>query len=180
MWHDYHTNLLTRYTATTNAVNRSFEKVILMILMFHLFEVKDDVKDIKHDKSDGLDNLCNEHYTCKSDIWYVLISTLLIPIVKDKKGDITDGDNYRPIAITCVVSDILELILLDNVWYKLHSTCNQFGLKIGPSTDLWCFALKQTIDYYRSISCLVCIFYLDASKAFDKIIHWTLFKEPFS
>ena len=37
----------------------------------------------------------------------------LIPIVKDKIGDITDGDNYRPLAITCVTSKILELVLFD-------------------------------------------------------------------
>ena len=36
------------------------------------------------------------------------MDTLLIPIVMDKKGDISDGNNYRPIAITCVTSKILE------------------------------------------------------------------------
>ena len=34
--------------------------------------------------------------------------TVLVPIVKDKNGDITDIDNYRPIAITSVASKVFE------------------------------------------------------------------------
>lgn len=105
------------------------------------------------------------------------METVLIPIVKDKKGIITDGDNYRPIAITCVTSKVVELILLDKFMDKLYTTDNQFGFKFGLSTELCIFSLKQTIEYYRSMSSPVYICYLDASKAFDRINHWCLFKK---
>ena len=32
------------------------------------------------------------------------IENLLISIIEDKKGQVTDGENYRHIAITCVAS----------------------------------------------------------------------------
>ena len=47
----------------------------------------------------------------------MLVETNIVPIIKNKKALITDKDNYRPIAITSVVSKILELLLLD----RLHA-----------------------------------------------------------
>jgi len=44
-----------------------------------------------------------------------LMETIIVHIIKSKNGLITDKDNYRPIAITSVVSKILELLLLDRV-----------------------------------------------------------------
>ena len=38
--------------------------------------------------------------------------TVLVPIVKNKNGDITDIDNYRTIAITSVASRSLEFGVL--------------------------------------------------------------------
>ena len=35
------------------------------------------------------------------------LETIIVPIIKNKKGLITDKDNYRPIAISSVVTRIL-------------------------------------------------------------------------
>ena len=35
-----------------------------------------------------------------------------MPIAKDNKGDLTDKDNYRPLAITSVSSKIIELVYI--------------------------------------------------------------------
>jgi hypothetical protein len=40
-----------------------------------------------------------------------LMNTTLVSLLKDKKGDITDKDNYRPIAITTPFSKVLELAI---------------------------------------------------------------------
>ena len=50
----------------------------------------------------------------------------------------------------------------------------QFGFKSGHSTELciYMYTLKEIIHFYESHP-FVC--YMDATKAFDKINHWTLF-----
>jgi len=106
-----------------------------------------------------------------------IMDTLLSPIVKDKKGKLADSDNYRPLAITCVASKILELLILDRYEMLLKSTDNQFGFKAKHSTDLCIFTLKQVIDYYKSMNSAVYLCFLDASKAFDKVNHWKLFEK---
>ena len=30
-----------------------------------------------------------------------IMDTIIVPLVKDKKGDLNSVDNYRPIAVTC-------------------------------------------------------------------------------
>jgi hypothetical protein len=39
------------------------------------------------------------------------------------------------------------------------------------------FALQQIVDIYVSMNSPVNICYLDASKAFDRINHWSLFRK---
>ena len=46
---------------------------------------------------------------------------------------------------------------------------NQFGFKLKYLTDIYIFALKQTIDYYMSVSSPMYICYIDTSKAFGRI-----------
>ena len=36
-----------------------------------------------------------------------LVDTVLIPIVRDKKGNVMDRDSYRPVAVICIISKIL-------------------------------------------------------------------------
>ena len=59
----------------------------------------------------------------------------------------------------------------------LWTNDNQFGFKSGHSTDLCIYALTEFIEYFKSRSTSVYVAFLDASKAFDKISHWTLFKK---
>ena len=41
-----------------------------------------------------------------------LTDTVLVPIGKEKTGDISDKGNYRPIALASVVSKVFEMSLL--------------------------------------------------------------------
>ena len=72
------------------------------------------------------------------------MDTVLIPIVKNNKGDVTDSNNYRPLAITTVMSKIIELIIIDKY------SDFQFGFKKKHSTDQCIFVLKQVIEYYNN------------------------------
>jgi hypothetical protein len=103
------------------------------------------------------------------------MKTLIVPVVKDKHGDVTDKDNYRPIALTTIVSKVFESLLFQVMEDKLFTSDNQFGFKTGHSTDMCIFAFKQIIEYYTSFSSPVYVCYMDASKAFDRLNHWHLF-----
>jgi len=107
----------------------------------------------------------------------MLMETIIIPIIKNKKGLVMDKDNYRPVAVTSVVSKIIELILLDRLHDKLGTAYNQVGFKSKHGTDMCVFSLKQVIEYYNSRSSLVYVCYIDASKAFDSINYWCLLKQ---
>ena len=100
---------------------------------------------------------------------------MLVPIVKDKKSDITVSDNYRPIAIATVASKFFEVLLLNKYGSFLETNDNQFGYKSKHSTDMGVFVLKEMIDYYNLHSSPVYLCFLDASKAFDRVNHWCLF-----
>ena len=80
-------------------------------------------------------------------------------------------DNYRPIAITTVLSKVFEIAILGRYEHFLSTSCNQFGFKPGHSTDMAVYSLKHIVDYYSSQSSPVYICFLDASKAFDRINH---------
>ena len=54
---------------------------------------------------------------------------------------------------------------------------NQFGFKKKHSTDLCIFTVKSVIKYYNLYNSPVYSCFLDASKAYDRVNHWTLFKK---
>lgn len=160
---------------------------------FNVEDVRQSIKSLKLGKSAGLDALFAEHLVCAADRLIVLLSTLftmmlqhsfipsdlmntvIVPILKDKKGSISDKENYRPIAVTSVVSKVVEAIILKRSGDKLDTAHNQFGFKPSHGTEMCVFALKQVIEYYKTNNSPVYVCYLDASKAFDRINHWTLF-----
>ena len=76
-----------------------------------------------------------------------------------------------------ITSKVFEHIIL--LWLEecLWTTDNQFGFKSGHSTDLCIYALSELIEYFKSRSTSVYVAFLDASKAFDKINHCTLFRK---
>ena len=80
------------------------------------------------------------------------METIIIPIIKHKNDLVMDKDNYRPVAVTSVVSKIIELILFDRLHDKLWTVCNQFGFKSKHGTGICVFSIKQDIEYYNSRS----------------------------
>ena len=105
------------------------------------------------------------------------MDTLILPIVKDTKEDLGDSDNYRPIALTSVISKVFELVILERCRSILDTSPHQFGFKAKHGTELSIFALKQVIEYYITNSSNVYLCYVDLSKAFDRIEHDILFRK---
>ena len=165
------------------------------ITLFNVYEIRKVIDSLEKGKSGGLDNLSAEHLLYagqRLDIMLSLlfnlcivhgflpdhlISSVLIPIVKYRSGDVMDKGNYRPIALSSVISKVLEVLLLDRMEYYLFTSDNQFGFKSKHSTDQCIYILKELIEFYRSHNSPKYLCFLDASKAFDRVNHWTMFKK---
>ena len=104
-----------------------------------------------------------------------MLDTIIVPLIKDKHGNISDSDNYRPLALTCVASKLFEFLVLHRYEHLLYTTANQFGFKRKLSTDMCIFSLKEIVEFYKMYNSPVYLCFLDASKAFDKLNHWHLF-----
>ena len=106
-----------------------------------------------------------------------MLDTIIVPLIKDKNEDLQDVNNYRPLALTSILSKLLEFLILNMYSHLLKTTCNQFGFKKKSSTDLCILSLRETINYFKTNNTPIFICFLDASKAFDKLNHWHLFRK---
>ena len=101
------------------------------------------------------------------------MDTVIIPLVKDKKGVVTSKDNYRPVAITCISSEIFELLSLQKCKEQLTASDYQFsGFRKNHLTDMCIYVFKEIIDFYKSCLRPIYACFMDASKAFDKVDHF--------
>ena len=85
--------------------------------------------------------------TCISSHGFIpdtFMKSIIIPLIKDKAGDITDKTNYRPIALSTISSKIYERIILNRYDDLLTTTDNQFGFKKGYSTDMCIYSYKRS------------------------------------
>ena len=99
----------------------------------------------------------------------------IIPIIKDRNGNASDVGNYRGITIAAMLSKLFEHILKTQFSNFLTTSSYQFGFKGNSSTSHALFALKNTINYYIDHGSRVYCSFLDASKAFDRLVHSGLF-----
>ena len=98
-----------------------------------------------------------------------------MPIVKDRQGDKSDLNNYRGITIAPIISKMFEHALRIIFHSFLSTSSYQFGFKRKSSTSLAIYHLKETINYYTSYGSNAYCSFLDASKAFDRLVHAGLF-----
>ena len=195
MWHSHFKELLNSSvdrTGKAHVINTIQNHSDHYTRRFTPNDIAEILPQLKLRKSSGNDGIAGEHLRYAHDkiTFYLsmlfnamlihgympqdLMDTILIPIVKDRKGVITDKNNYRPVAITSIISKILELLILKCYKSVFNTTSNQFGFKEKLGTDMCVFTLKHIIDYYKSLSSPVYVAFLDASKAFDKVNHYHL------
>jgi len=58
-------------------------------------------------------------------------NTTVVPICKIKNGNMTNTSNYRPVAVTTVVSRLLEHFILSSISLFLGTTGNQFRFMLN-------------------------------------------------
>ena len=92
-----------------------------------------------------------------------------------KKGDKTDGGNYRPISLTSLICRLLESIIRDNILTHLRT----YNLINRSQHGFWAHqsCLTNLLEFLEIVTKLideghnVDVIYLDFSKAFDKVPH---------
>ena len=86
-------------------------------------------------------------------------------------------NNYRGITIAPIYSKVFEHVLHILFNEYLSTSSYQFGFKRKSSTSRAIFCLKETINYYTHRGSNVFSSFLDASKAFDRLVHAGLFSK---
>ena len=100
---------------------------------------------------------------------------IMISIVKNNQESKADVGNYRGITISPTPSKLFEHVLKVVFHKYLMTSKYQFDFKRNSSTVNAIFCLKVTMNYYIENGSSVHCAFLDASKAFDRLVHSGLF-----
>ena len=100
---------------------------------------------------------------------------IIIPLSKDKTGDIANLSNYRVITLIPVVSKLCKCVLLNLCYDILVSDQLQFGFKKATGCSNAIHWFRSTVKFYNCKGSTVYTATLDISKAFDMINHYKLF-----
>ena len=148
---------------------------------------------LKSGKSCGVDGLAAEHFMFVHRITHAFLfllcndfiihgylhadfmRTAMVPIIKNNTGDTSDKNNYRSIALVTAASKLFEICILEVLETCLLTHDHQFGFKSKHFNDMCIFTVKSLVKYYTGQNTNVYTCLLDASKAFDRVNHWTLF-----
>ena len=197
MWQAHYRSLLNSVETSKSKefVKQELKSITDSSIAFSPVDIFNALKNTKTGKACGVDGLAAEHFIYAYKIIHVYLSllfncfishgylprdfmkTAIVPIIKNKTGDSSDKNNYRPIALVTACSKIFEICLLEVLEQYLHTHDHQFGFKKQHSTDMCIFTVKSVIKYYTKQKSSVYTCFLDAAKAFDRVSHWTLFSK---
>ena len=197
MWLHHYQSLLNSIPGSPvniKKINEYCSNVQLNVQMiFNVKEIQDIIHAMPVGKAPGYDSVSNEHFKYANEKLHVLMSllyssmlihgflpdammiTIIAPIIKNKAGDLSDNNNYRPIALATIASKLFESLILSRVSTFLSTCVNQFGFKKHHSTEMLIFLLKELFRHYIANGSSMYVTMLDASKAFDKVNHSKLF-----
>ena len=157
--------------------------------------IREAIKKVKPDKSDPVfdyssDCLKNapeillEHivtiircFLIHSHISTVLLLSTLVPIIKDKLGNLCISKNYRSIAISSLVLKIVDWVLILLYGENLELDDLQFAYQAECSTNMCTWLVVETIDYFLRNGGEVFACSMDMTKAFDLVVHSKLLEK---
>ena len=179
-------------------MNRISDEITKSPTALNDFDIKSDdirlaLSKIKLEKSDGVFDLVSDNLKHAPEMLHghlailfkhclihgflplsILLSTI-IPIPKDRVGDMTTSNNYRGIALCALFLKVFEYVILGSQSDALKSSDYQFAYKCNSSTTQCTWVARETINYYKNHGSDVYTCLLDCSKAFDKIRYDVLF-----
>lgn len=163
--------------------------------LFDVVDIEASLNCLKNGKASGPDGLTKENmiYAHPSIIIHLKLlfnmicvhgfvpdnfgHSVTVPVVKDKTKDMYSADNYRPIALSPIISKIFEYCIFNKYKHLFVSDNLQFGFKKNLSCSHAIFVLTQVVDYFISHGSNVYLASLDATKAFDRVHHIKLFNK---
>lgn len=150
------------------------------------------IKQLHKGRASGLDDLSAEHLLHAHPSLVVHLTMLfnnmfnhafvpeefgsgvIIPIIKNKQGNISDPANYRGITLIPVISKLFELIISE-LYEELLVTDNlQFGFKKQQGCTNALFMFQEIVHYFNERGSTIFGASLDFKKAFDRVNHCKL------
>ena len=152
------------YNGIFNCLGPSNEHITPVIdpyLNITIAEVVKSVSKLSSGKAAGLDGVTAENIKFAHPVlfFYILqmfngflmhgylpnefMSSSLTPTIKDPKGDITSTANYRPIAVSSIISKLFEFVLLNRIVPHLNLSSNQFGYCEGVGLNTCVYTMKE-------------------------------------
>ena len=156
-------------------------------------EVNRAVLTLKNGKSSSSDMICNEMLKnlnrsgisllaklfnqCFDVGCYPWNNSVISPL--HKKGDRSNPDNYRAVAVSSTIGKLFSVILLDRFQKFRHQNCpdhvNQLGFTKGAQTYDHVLTLNTIIAKYKKLGKRVYAVFVDLKKAFDSVCREILF-----
>ncbi|CAH2104113.1 unnamed protein product [Euphydryas editha] len=158
-------------------------------------QVERIIKKMSRGKSPGHDGLSIEHLQhagphlpgvlamfyslcmCHSYLPSDLMRTIVVPIIKNKTGDVADQCSYRPISLATVIAKVLDSLLDERLGSLLQLHDAQFGFRNHLGTETAILSLKHTVQYYTKRRTPVYACFLDLSRAFDLVSYDVLWEK---
>ena len=105
-----------------------------------------------------------------------VLLTAILPLIKDRKGDSEDSNNYRSICISSIFLKILDWVILILFSDKLKCDKLQFGYVAESNTELAAWLLIETVSKYLRTGTSCYVLFADCTKAYDLILHSRIFR----
>jgi hypothetical protein len=175
-------------------LNMKLDKENLPEMAINDDHIRKALKHIKCNKSDHEGMLFSNHILYASERIYYFLSRLfigmithgytptcllksaIISIPKDSRGNLSDDENYRGIALCSSLFKLFELVLIGRQGHKLDTSDMQYAYKSGHSTNISTMILKSVVNHYVDKGSNVYCCFIDASKAFDRLRYDLLFE----
>ena len=125
---------------------------------------------------DIIDNHLATLYTCMLRFSFIPVAlrTNVFTAIPKAKKDTSSSANYRGISVAPVLFRILEGVLAARNTEVFVTDKLQYAYKKGGSCARCTHDLLSTLQEYETKGSSVMSIFLDASKAFDKVVHATL------
>ena len=181
------------YIKTADIMNERSVPDDKLNIPFTPIEVLSAIRASKSGKASAADMMSNEilkamdsnHIDFLTDFFNVCFDSGVYPWNESiitplhKKGDKSNPDNYRAIAVSSVIGKIYSTILLERLHIFRKNKCpdppNQLGFTKGAQTYDHILTMQTIASKYKKLKKPVYAIFVDFKKAFDSVCRQALF-----